>query len=111
MKHTIFDSKRHGFRLHVQEDSVQDEQTSGPIKVQLLEGPMAFEGGELEGVLEVECFPSKRRFDAPLLFDFLVDSGNNNDPIVDDYGRIRYEVIYGSKKRGVIYVFVNYCMP
>lgn len=91
MGHTIFES-RCPFRLQVQANSVQHGQSSGPIKVNRLQGRMKFEDGELEGVLEVECHPSPRRFDHPLLFDFLVDSDNKDDPVMDDYGRIRYEV-------------------
>lgn len=96
MEHTIFESKTHGFRLQVQGDSVPalppDEQNSGPITVTPLNETIEFEGGDLEGVLEVHCLPTKRRFDAPLLFDFLVEAGNKDDPIMDQHGRVRYEV-------------------
>ena len=93
---TIFDSNSYGFRLHVQMDSVPanlpENQTSGPITVGPLHGTMTFEGEKLEGVLEVYCLPNKRRFGAPLLFDFPVQGGRKNDPIIDEYGRIQYEV-------------------
>lgn len=95
MSNTIFVSKSYGFRLQVQRDSVPanlpENQTAGPIMVGPLHGTMAFEGDKLEGVMEVHCLPSKRRFGAPLLFDFPVQGGKN-DPIIDEYGRIRYEV-------------------
>eukprot|EP00903_Cladosiphon_okamuranus_P016594 g15307.t1 len=97
MERTIFESKDHGFRLHVQGDSVPaappGEQNSGPITVAPLERDIVFEGGELEGVLEVHCLPTGRRFDAPLLLDFLVEPGDEDDPIMDQHGRIRYEVL------------------
>lgn len=96
MEPKIFESKKHGFRLHVQAESVPahpaEEQTSGPITVALLPDTLTLEDEQLEGVLEVHCLPSKRRFDAPLLFDFLVKGGNKDDPIIDQHGRIRYEV-------------------
>lgn len=96
MNPKMFESDKHAFRLHVQRDSVPvdppDNQSSGPITVTPLDGSITFEGQKLEGILNVHCLPSKRRFDAPLLFDFLVESGNQDDPIMDQYGRIRYEV-------------------
>eukprot|EP00752_Nemacystus_decipiens_P003353 g3101.t1 len=97
MEHTTFESKKHGFRLQVQGESVPPhpvgEQDSGPITVAPLRHTIQFEGGELEGVLEVHCLPSGRRFDAPLLLDFIVEPGEKDDPIMDPYGRIRYEVL------------------
>ena len=41
------------------------------------------------GILEVNCLPDERRFDPPLLFDFRVEK---DKPIIDEFGRIRYEV-------------------
>eukprot|EP00752_Nemacystus_decipiens_P012608 g11166.t2 len=97
MAQTTFESKRHGFRLHVQEDSVTAHpagaQNSGPITVAPLKGIIEFEGGKLEGVLEVHCLPAGRRFDAPLMLDFLVEPGDKDDPIMDQHGRVRYEVL------------------
>lgn len=95
---TSFHSKKHGFRLWVQPDSVPmplspgHQEVSGPIRVRELVQTVDFEGGKLGGVLEVECLPCGRRFDAPLLLDFLVDGGNKEDPIIDAHGRIQYEV-------------------
>lgn len=109
MGHTTFESKKHGFRLQVQGDSVPPaahtpgaggEQSSGPITVAPLKETIEFEGGELEGVLEVHCLPTGRRFDAPLLLDFLVEPGDQDDPIMDRYGRIRYEVSEGCFRKG-----------
>lgn len=101
MEHTIFESEEHGFRLQVQGDSVPacspgEQQDSGPITVAPLRETIGFEGGQLEGVLEVHCLPTGRRFDAPLLFDFLVEAGGKDDPIMDQHGRIRYEVSEGT---------------
>lgn len=92
-----FESKEYGFRLGVQRESVPSappgEQYSGPITVNPLKDTLEFEGENLEGMLEVHCLPAGRRFDAPLLFDFLVKGGVKDDPIMDQYGRIRYEVM------------------
>ncbi|CAN0348782.1 unnamed protein product [Ectocarpus fasciculatus] len=99
MGRTPFHSEKHGFRLWVQPDSVPmplspgRRETSGPIRVRAKVDTVDFEGGELEGVLEVECLPCGRRFDAPLLLDFLVDSGNKEAPIIDSHGRIQYEIL------------------
>ncbi|CAN0402154.1 unnamed protein product [Pylaiella littoralis] len=102
-------STRCPFRLHVQEGSVQDGQTSGPINVHRLgrcvhnstpykvsdRPPVSPSNGSRKpkGVWEVECYPDKHRFDPPLLFDFPVESEGTDNPIIDDYGRIKYEVL------------------
>lgn len=74
---------------------------------------MEFEDAELEGVLEVECHPSPRRFDRPLLFDFLVDGENTDDPIMDEYGRIRFEVTSRQWTRDVgdVYELLSQYIP
>lgn len=96
MDHKIFKSTKHGFRLHVQRDSVPvdapNDESSGPITVAPLKDTIKFEDERLKGILEVHCLPAGRRFDAPWLFDFPVNGGSKDDPIVDKYGRIRYEV-------------------
>lgn len=96
MGHTAFESKRYGFRLQVQADSLpahlSQEVTAGPITVSPLREVMDLDGRRLKGILQVHCLPTKRRFDAPLLFDFPVAGGKKDDPIIDKYGRIRYEV-------------------
>lgn len=96
MGEKVFQPQHHGFRVQVQTDSVpanpSEEQISGPIKVSPLKDTMEFEGANWRGVTKVECLPSGARFVAPLLFDFPVDAGNANDPIVDSYGKVRYEV-------------------
>ena len=93
---TVFDSSERRFRLHVQRDSVPkhlpETHTSGPITVEPLGATEEVDGDSLRGLLEVHCLPDKRRFDPPLLFDFLVDGGDKNNPIIDEFGRIRYEV-------------------
>ncbi|CAN0402181.1 unnamed protein product [Pylaiella littoralis] len=86
------------FRLHVQEDSVKNGQTSGPINVHRLDHCVNVECRKLKGVWEVECYPNKHRFDPPLLFDFLVESRDTDNLIIDNYGRIQYEVL--TKKCG-----------
>ncbi|CAM9496122.1 unnamed protein product, partial [Hapterophycus canaliculatus] len=92
-----FKSEKYGFRVRVQMDSVPAHplggQISGPITVSPLKGTMEFEGAKWEGVLKVECLPSGARFVAPLLFDFPVDAGNENDPIIDSHGKVRYEIL------------------
>ncbi|CAM9887690.1 unnamed protein product [Ectocarpus fasciculatus] len=95
---TSFHSEKHGFRLWVQPGSVpvgpsHDQQTSGPVRVGDLSQTVSIEGGYLQGVLEVECLPSERRFDAPLMLDFLVDGENHGDSIIDPHGRIQYEIL------------------
>lgn len=99
MGHTIFRGETHGFRLHVQDDSVPAhrpmDETSGPVTVELWEEIFRFEGAVLKGVLKVECLPDRRRFEAPLLFDFLVEDGKKADPIIDRQCRNRYEVSIG----------------
>ncbi|CAM9294783.1 unnamed protein product [Ectocarpus sp. 6 AP-2014] len=95
---TSFHSHKHGFRLWVQPDSVpvrllQDQQASGPVRVGDLSQTVSLEGGELQGVLEVECLPCERRFDAPLMLDFLVDGDSHGDRIIDSHGRIQYEIL------------------
>lgn len=94
---TSFHSEKYGFRLWVQPNSVpvrllQDQETSGPVRVGNLSQTVSFEGGELQGILEVECLPCERRFDAPLMLDFLVDGDNHGGVIIDSHGRIHYEV-------------------
>ncbi|CAM9294859.1 unnamed protein product [Ectocarpus sp. 6 AP-2014] len=97
---TSFHSEKHGLRLWVQPDSVPvplspgRQEASGPIRVRDLVQTVDFEGGELQGVLEVECLPCGRRFDAPLLLDFPVDGRNKEDPIIDAHGRIQYEILF-----------------
>eukprot|EP00903_Cladosiphon_okamuranus_P010680 g10097.t1 len=93
MQRAIFESKLHGFRLHVRADSVSDGQTSGPITVTPLKGSFEFEGEDLEAILEVHCLAAKSRFDPPLLFDFRIEGGSKDDPIIDQHGRIQYEVL------------------
>lgn len=66
---------------------------SGPIAVSPLNEKIVFEGRHLNGLLAAECHPGGRTFGAPLLFEFLV-GGDKNDPILDKYGRVRYEVRY-----------------
>ncbi|CAB1104964.1 unnamed protein product [Ectocarpus sp. CCAP 1310/34] len=94
-----FHSEKHGLRLWVQPDSVPvplspgRQEASGPIRVRDLDQTVDFEGGKLLGVLEVECLPCGRRFDAPLLLDFPVDGRNKEDPIIDAHGRIQYEIL------------------
>ncbi|CAN0204801.1 unnamed protein product [Ectocarpus sp. 4 AP-2014] len=95
---TSFHSQKHGFRLWVQPDSVpvgllHDQQASGPVRVGDLSQTVSLEGGELQGVLEVECLPCERRFDAPLMLDFLVDEDSHGDRIIDSHGRIQYEIL------------------
>ena len=87
-----FVSKRHGFRLHVQGGGVPDKQISGPITVTPLKESFMFEGVKLEGVLEVRCLPAGCQFDRPLLFDFPVEGRSKGCPVIDELGRIGYEV-------------------
>eukprot|EP00752_Nemacystus_decipiens_P002384 g2250.t1 len=90
---TTFESEQHGFRLHIQQGSVPENQTLGPITVTPLKESFKLYGGNMEAVLEIHCQPAKCRFDPPLLFDLRVEGGNKDDPIIDQYGRIRYEVV------------------
>ncbi|CAM9258348.1 unnamed protein product [Ectocarpus sp. 4 AP-2014] len=96
---TCFHSEKHGLRLWVQPDSVPvplspgRQEASGPIRVRDLVQTVDFEGGELQGVLEVECLPCGRRFDAPLLLDFPVDGRKKEDPVIDAHGRIQFEIL------------------
>ena len=71
------------------------DQYSGPITVAPLEASIEFEGARLQGVLEVNCLPDECRFNPPLLFDFRIEGGSTNDPIIDEYGRIGYKVRHG----------------
>lgn len=95
-EHATFESKKHGFRLQVQPLSVPadppGERNSVRVAVTPLKISIEFEGMKLQGVLEGHCLPNELRFDPPLLLDFLVEGGSKDDPIIDQYGRIRYEV-------------------
>lgn len=89
---TIFESSKHGFRLRIQKGSVRGEETAGPIAVSTLQEEIELRDRKLQGILQVECLPGGCRFDAPLLFDFQVSGEDTSNPIMDEYGRIQYEV-------------------
>lgn len=90
---TIFESHLYGFRLRAQTDSMRHpEETAGPVTVSRLQETIDFEHGTLQGVLQVHCLPAGRRFNAPLLFDFLIEGEDSNHPIIDEYAHIKYEV-------------------
>lgn len=92
-KETMFVSEKHKFRLRVQKDSLASEaHTAGPITVSTMNEEISFESTTLRGMLQVECLPSGRHFDAPLLFDFPVGGDDTSSPVMDEHGCFLYEV-------------------
>lgn len=89
---TAFESLKYGFRLRIQTGSMRGEETAGPITVSTLQDEIELDGSKLQGILEVECLPGGCRFNAPLLFDFPVGGVGVSNSVMDNYGRIRYEV-------------------
>lgn len=93
-KKTIFVSKKHKFRLRVQKDSAvgQAQKAGTTVTVSVLREEIKsnFEGTALQGMLQVKCLQSERRFNAPLLFDFPVGDEDTSTPIMDNYRRVLY---------------------
>lgn len=105
IQETTFESNRHGVRVHAQRDSILDSRKAfGSIKVSKLAETMEFEGKKLQGVLQIQCLPDGSRFGAPLLLDVLVKAGDE-DAIVDECYRSRYEVVYREHGVGGCMVF------
>lgn len=89
----IFTSVKHKVRVRVQKDSVASQtHTAGPVTLSILNDTIDLEGIPLQGILQVKGLPSGYRFNAPLLFDFPVGGEGMSNDIMDEYGRVHYEV-------------------
>lgn len=90
---TIFYSAKHGFRLRAQKNNMRgQEDTVGPVIVSTLEQNIELDGTKLQGVIQVKCPQRRRDFFTPWLCDFRVRGNDNCEPVMDEYGHVRYEV-------------------